>query len=78
MPRTSPGGTVGLCLEIHDLAVSKLCAAGRERDFPFVEALIAAVAVDVPTAVQRLATVTDILEAIRQQAATWLRARSSP
>ena len=77
VPRTSPRGTVGLCLEIHDLAVSKLCA-GRQRDFPFVEALIAAGAVDVPTAVQRLATVTDVHEAVRQQAATWLHARSSP
>ena len=77
VPRRSPRGTVGLCLELHDLAVSKLCA-GRERDFPFVEALISAGAVDVSTVLQRLATVTDIHEAVRQQAANWLRARSSP
>ena len=77
VPRTSPRGTVGLCLEIHDLAVSKLCA-GRQRDFPFVDALIAAGALDVSTAVQRLATVTDVHEAVRQQAANWLHARSSP
>ena len=77
VPRTSPRGTVGLCLEIHDLAVSKLCA-GRQRDFPFVDALIAAGALDVSTAVQRLVTVTDVHEAVRQQAANWLHARSSP
>jgi hypothetical protein len=32
------GGGTGLCLEIHDLAVSKL-VAGREKDFDFVKAL---------------------------------------
>ena len=33
------GGGTGLCLEIHDLAVSKL-VAGREKDLSFVGALI--------------------------------------
>jgi hypothetical protein len=33
------GGGTGLCLEVHDLACSKL-AAGREKDFSFVGALI--------------------------------------
>ncbi len=33
------GGATGLCLEVHDLAVSKL-AAGREKDHEFVRALI--------------------------------------
>lgn len=32
-------GSVGWCLEPHDLAVSKL-AAGREKDFSFVERLL--------------------------------------
>ena len=32
-------GNIGWCLEPHDLAVSKL-AAGREKDIPFVAALI--------------------------------------
>ncbi len=77
VPRTSPRGVVGLCLEIHDLVVSKLCA-GRERDFPFVEALIAADAVDVSTALDRLTTVTDIHEAVRTHATKWLAARSLP
>lgn len=33
------GGATGLCLEVHDLAVSKL-AAGREKDLDFVRALL--------------------------------------
>jgi hypothetical protein len=32
-------GTIGLCLEKHDLAFSKL-AAGREKDFQFVRELL--------------------------------------
>lgn len=34
-----PGGTIGLCLEKHDLAFSKL-AAGREKDIEFVRELL--------------------------------------
>ncbi len=34
-----PGGTIGLCLEVHDLAFSKL-AAGREKDIEFVRELL--------------------------------------
>jgi hypothetical protein len=33
------GGGAGLCLEVHDLAVSKL-VAGREKDLRFIEALL--------------------------------------
>ena len=33
------GGATGLCLEVHDLAVSKL-VAGREKDIEFVRGLI--------------------------------------
>lgn len=33
------GGASGLCLEVHDLAVSKL-AAGRDKDFAFVDGLL--------------------------------------
>lgn len=35
----STGGTAGLCLELHDLAASKL-AAGREKDQRFLAALL--------------------------------------
>lgn len=34
-----PAGTIGLCLEKHDLAFSKL-AAGREKDIEFVRELL--------------------------------------
>jgi hypothetical protein len=34
------GGGRGLCLEVHDLAISKL-AAGREKDLEFVESMLA-------------------------------------
>jgi hypothetical protein len=34
-----PAGTIGLCLEIHDLAFSKL-AAGRDKDLEFVKDLL--------------------------------------
>ena len=33
------GGGAGLCLEVHDLAVSKLIA-GREKDLEFIHALL--------------------------------------
>jgi ribosomal 50S subunit-associated protein YjgA (DUF615 family) len=33
------GGGTGLCLEIHDLAVSKL-AAGREKDLDFLAGVL--------------------------------------
>lgn len=36
---SNTGGGTGLCLEIHDLAVSKL-VAGREKDVGFVAALL--------------------------------------
>ena len=43
----------GLAIERHDLAASKL-AAGRIKDFEFVEALIAVGILDVPTIRERL------------------------
>jgi hypothetical protein len=33
------GGSTGLCLEVHDLAVSKL-VAGREKDLDFIRGLL--------------------------------------
>lgn len=37
-PVNDPAGTIGLCLEKHDLAFSKL-AAGREKDIGFIREL---------------------------------------
>lgn len=47
------GGGTGLCLEIHDLAVSKL-VAGREKDLDFIGGLLRHRLVHVPTVQTRL------------------------
>jgi hypothetical protein len=47
------GGTTGLCLEVHDLAVSKL-VAGRQNDLEFVAALLKHRLADAQTIRQRL------------------------
>ncbi|HMN42703.1 MAG TPA: hypothetical protein PKE29_17820 [Phycisphaerales bacterium] len=56
VPVTSPsiGGAIGLCLEVHDLAVSKL-VAGREKDLNFLRALFRHALADPHTVEQRLA-----------------------
>ena len=48
------GGGTGLCLEIHDLAVSKL-VAGREKDVDFIGGLLRHRLVQVPVIRERLA-----------------------
>jgi hypothetical protein len=47
------GGGTGLCLEIHDLAVSKL-VAGREKDLDFISGLLRHRLVKVPVIRDRL------------------------
>ncbi len=49
------GGGTGLCLEIHDLAVSKL-VAGRGKDYDFVAGLVRHHLVQLPIFRERLAT----------------------
>jgi hypothetical protein len=51
-PATEPGA--GLCLDPHDLVAAKL-AAGRQKDFGFVAALLRAEIVDASTAKLRVA-----------------------
>ena len=51
-PGSAPGS--GLCLEKHDLAVSKL-VAGRPKDYEFVEALLDAGMLDLTSLRNRLA-----------------------
>jgi hypothetical protein len=58
------GGAIGWCLEVHDLAVSKL-VAGRERDLAFVSVLVRERMVDGRLLRQRL----DGLAVPRDQAA---------
>jgi hypothetical protein len=48
------GGGTGLCLEIHDLAVSKL-VAGREKDIDFLNGLLRHSLMQVPILRERLA-----------------------
>jgi hypothetical protein len=50
-PATEPGA--GLCLDPHDLAAAKL-AAGRQKDFDFVAALLQVGIIDPRTAVDRV------------------------
>jgi len=59
------GGTVGLCLEIHDLAASKLLA-GREKDREFVAALLRAELIDLAVMRERILALP-VEEARRQQ-----------
>jgi hypothetical protein len=51
------GGGTGLCLEVHDLAVSKL-VAGREKDLDFVGALLRHGLANSELMEQRLASTT--------------------
>jgi hypothetical protein len=57
------GGANGLCLEVHDLAVSKL-VAGREKDLEFVGALLRHRLANPQIVEERLAS-TSITEELR-------------
>ena len=48
------GDGTGLCLEVHDLAISKL-VAGRDKDFDFVRGLLRHKLVRAETVRERLA-----------------------
>jgi hypothetical protein len=65
------GGATGLCLEPHDLAISKLIA-GREKDLEFVRDLLRHAMVDPKTLAERLAQ-TEIPQAIAELAQQRLR-----
>jgi hypothetical protein len=60
-----------MCLEPHDLVVSKL-VAGREKDFEFARALLDARLVDADLLVQR-AELLPTIPAIRRRVVSWLR-----
>ena len=65
IPFSSPstGGAVGLCLEVHDLAISKL-VAGRDKDIQFIAALLSHHLVNPQTLHERLSQ-TPINDAVR-------------
>jgi hypothetical protein len=56
-------GTIGLCLEVHDLAISKY-VAGRQKDLDFTKGLARAKLTDDETLRQRLAK-TKLARAVR-------------
>jgi hypothetical protein len=68
-------GAVGWCLEIHDLAVSKLIA-GREKDLQYLDALVRDDLVDMGTIRERLLKVPSLSSAQRQLAMQRLDARA--
>jgi hypothetical protein len=67
-PRTR--GAVGLCLEIHDLVISKYVAE-REKDLEFIRAAIAHGLVEEKTLMHRLES-TPIDESRRQRIAAFI------
>lgn len=66
------GGGRGWCLEIHDLASSKL-AAGREKDFEFVEAMLAHGFTNIETLSDRIQNTPALDHARREIISKWLR-----
>ena len=64
-------GAVGWCLEVHDLAVSKL-AAGREKDMDFVACMLRHRLIDADIVRARLALTPRITEEGKQLAAARL------
>ncbi len=65
---------IGYCLEPHDLAASKL-AAGRDKDWPFVEAMLVHKIVDGAVVEERVALLP-IAGEQKQWLRYWVRARS--
>ena len=68
--KTHPGR--GLCLDPHDLVVSKL-AAGREKDFEFAAALLLAGLIDADVLSGRAETL-DTVPAVRRRVVEWIQA----
>ena len=66
---------VGICLEPHDLAASKL-AAGRHKDWPFVEEMLACKIISAEVLLQRVHALPLEL-AHRQRLEAWVAGRSS-
>jgi len=66
---TRPGR--GLCLDPHDLVVSKL-AAGRAKDFEFAAALLRAGLIDADALSERAATL-DTVPGVRRRVVEWIK-----
>ena len=71
-------GHVGLCLEIHDLFISKL-VAGREKDLEFCQAVVRAGLVDREVLLERLKATPiggDLREVVEARISRWLKPSS--
>ncbi len=62
-----------VCLEKHDLVISKL-VANREKDKEFAASLLHAGLVDIGTLLTRVATLTDVSPAVGKNVRLWLEA----
>jgi len=75
------GGATGWCLDVHDLLLAK-CAAGRERDWPFIEEALRHRLADPALLLERLPTLPleppRLAEVKRLLEATILRAQRRP
>jgi hypothetical protein len=56
------GQVIAQCLDMHDVAVSKLMA-GRDKDFPFISALLERRLIALPTLVERAALIQETASA---------------
>ncbi len=72
----STGGGRGWCLEVHDLASSKL-AAGRQKDLEFVEAMLAHGFTNVTVLRERIRDTERLEQARRLVVKRWLDAHES-
>ena len=68
-------GVRGLCLEPHDLVVSKL-AAGRPKDIEFCDAAIRSGLIDLGVLADRVSG-TDLTASMRERLASWTERRTS-
>ena len=66
----STGGNIGLCLEVHDLAASKLVAF-REKDKEFVRVLLIEDMIDVNVLLTRINELS-IKEELQQRLLSWV------
>jgi hypothetical protein len=67
----STQGKIGLCIEAHDLAASKL-AAYREKDREFVRLLLIEKMIDVRILTERIRTL-NVKEQLRERLLQWVR-----
>ena len=77
--RPGTNGAVGWCLEAHDLAAAKL-AAGRDKDYEFVEALLRERLIDRAVLVERVGLLPRdrVLPAFLARAQRWITEYGKP